>query len=102
MPPEKNDHQALHELMIENQRLLTENNDLLRRMNKRLLVSFWLRVVWFLVIVGVPFILYYYILEPYSSSISASFQGLQEGLQESSGWKQFYDSIEASRATGEE
>lgn len=91
MLPEKDEHQMLHELMLENQRLLAENNQLLRKIRKASVWSFWLRVVWTLIILGAPFLIYYYLLEPYFEAFGSSIEIFQNGLQEVPGWKQFYN-----------
>lgn len=93
MLPERDEHQQLNELVLENQRLLTENNQLLRKMNKRTVISFWFRVLWFFIIIGAPFVLYFSVIEPYFTSLGSSFQTFQEGLQEVPGWKQFHEAI---------
>ncbi len=58
------DHDAMEKLIKQNSKLLEENNALLRKIHRNGVLSFWLRVVWFAVIVGLPFALYFYILEP--------------------------------------
>ena len=101
MLPEKDEHQLLQELLLENQRLLTENNELLRRMNRRSIWGFWLKVAWLLLIIGAPFLLYFYVIEPYFTTLGSSFQTFQEGLQEVPGWKQFYETISGGNGGGE-
>ncbi|MCA9354315.1 MAG: hypothetical protein KC877_02225 [Candidatus Kaiserbacteria bacterium] len=101
MKPEKDHHQMIHELLLENQRLITENNQLLKKMNRRSIWSFWLKVVWFAVLIGLPFLLYYYIVEPYFTSLGSSFETFQQGLQEIPGWKQFYEAAGGNTRGGE-
>lgn len=93
MIPDRGDHQVLQELMLENQRLLTENNQLLKKLHRASVWAFWVRIIWMLVLIGAPFVLYYYIIEPYFESLGSSFATFQTGLQEVPGWKQFYESI---------
>jgi len=81
-------------LVLENQRLLIENNTLLKKVRKYAVISFWFRLVFTCVFIGVPFVLYYFIVEPYFESMGSSFEVFQEGLQEIPGWKQFYDSVQ--------
>jgi len=81
------------QLLEENKRLITENNDLLRRMNRIQRWSMIMRVVWFLVFIGAPFLLYYWILEPYFTTLGSSFSTFETGLQEIPGWKQFYEAM---------
>jgi Trk-type K+ transport system membrane component len=91
MLPDKSEHQLLKDLMLENQRLLSENNQLLKKIRRASLISFWLRLVTMLIFIGAPFVLYYYVVEPYFESMGSSFSTFQQGLQEIPGWKQFYE-----------
>jgi hypothetical protein len=93
MQPDDNDHIRIHELLLENQRLLTENNQLLRKIRRTSIISFWVKVIWTLILIGVPFVLYFYIIEPYFSALGSSFDTFRDGLQEVPGWKQFYETV---------
>lgn len=93
MLPDRDEQQQIRELILENQRLLTENNQLLKKMNRRSVIGFWLRLAWFLFILGIPFVLYFYVIQPYFESLGSSFETFQQGLQEVPGWKQFYQAI---------
>lgn len=101
MLPDKDEHQLLQELMLENQRLLAENNTILRKLKKWSIVSFWLRLVWTLILIGLPFVLYYYVIEPYFTTLGSSFAEFEEGLREVPGWKQFYEQISGGSDGGE-
>jgi len=90
MLPNKDEHQALQELMLENQRLLSENNQLLKKIHRTSVFNFWFRILTTLILIGAPFVLYYYVVEPYFESMGSSFSTFQQGLQEIPGWKQFY------------
>lgn len=94
MESENDMHQQLKVLVVENQRILAENNQLLKKMNRRSLLSLWFRIIWTLVLIGVPFVLYFYVIEPYFTSLGSSFETFQNGLQEVPGWKQFYQAIQ--------
>ena len=72
--------------------------DSLKKLHRNGLIAFWLRIVWLFVIVGIPFVLYYYVVEPYFTTLGSSFETFQDGLQEVPGWKQFYESIQGSDA----
>jgi Trk-type K+ transport system membrane component len=102
MPPEKNDHQEMANLMRENQRLLAENNSLLKKIHRSNMITFWVRIAWILFIIGIPFILYFYVIEPYFDALGSSFTTFQAGLQEIPGWKQFYEAIKGEGITGGE
>ena len=96
MITDKDDQQSFQELMLENQKLLTENNQLLKKIHRASLWAFWLKVVWLFIIIGAPFVLYYFVVEPYFTTLGSSFQTFQAGLQEIPGWKQFYQAIAGS------
>ena len=101
MDPLQNEQQQVKELMLENKRLLSENNDLLKKMYRTAWWSMVLRVVWFLVLIGAPFLVYYYLVEPYFYSLGSSFETFEAGLQEVPGWKQFYESMGGGTTGGE-
>jgi len=96
MPPNKDEHQIIKELLEENQRLLNDNNRILKNMLKRANWSFFFQVLWVLVILGVPLALYYYGIKPYFDSVGDSFQSFGDGLQNVPGWNQFYDAVTGS------
>ena len=83
----------MQELLLENQRLMIENNQLLKKIRRMAVISFWSRLIWTLVLIGAPFVLYYFVIEPYFNSLGSSFETFQDGLQEIPGWKQFYESV---------
>lgn len=83
----------MYDLLLENQRLLTENNQILKEMNRRSVLAFWFKILWMLFIIGAPFVLYFYVIEPYFDTLGSSFETFREGLKEVPGWKQFYEAI---------
>lgn len=93
MDPEQSEREQMKALMLENKRLLTENNMLLHKMYRAAWWSMVLRIFWFVMIFGAPFIVYYYIVEPYFTSLGSSFETFEAGLQEVPGWKQFYEAM---------
>jgi len=93
MDPLQIEHEQMKDLIAENKRLLTENNDLLRKMYRTAWWSFVLRLVLALVFIGAPFLVYYYIVEPYFTTLGSSFETFETGLQEVPGWKQFYEAM---------
>jgi hypothetical protein len=101
MNPEQNEKDQMRELMLENKRLLTENNMLLHKMYRAAWWSFVFRIVWFLLLIGAPFIVYYYLVEPYFNSLGSSFDTFEAGLQEVPGWKQFYEAMGGGENGGE-
>ena len=101
MDPLQNEHQQMKELMSENKRLLEENNNLLKKLYRTAWWSFIFRTLWMLLFIGAPFIIYYYVLEPYFTSLGSSFETFETGLQEIPGWKQFYEAMGGDVPGGE-
>ena len=101
MNPEQTEREQMRELMLENKRLLSENNMLLHKMYRTAWWSMMLRIFWFFVIIGAPFIVYYYIVEPYFTTLGSSFETFEAGLQEVPGWKQFYEAMGGEVSGGE-
>ncbi len=88
MTPEE--QQARIEVLLEeNNQLIKENQSMLKRVQRSLTWGFWLRIVWYVVLIGLPFALYFYLLEPYFNALGSSYETFSTGLQEIPGWKQF-------------
>jgi len=101
MPPSY-EHSQIKELMEENRKLLEENNGLLRKIHRNALFGFWLRLFWYIFLIGLPFALYFYFLEPYFAALGSSYEVFSTGIQEIPGWKQFNAAIDNFKAhTGE-
>ncbi len=79
MPDE---HAYLKLLLEENLALAKENNVLLKKLHRESIIGMIFRVIWFALFIGLPFALYFYILEPYLSV-------LQSGLQQIPGFEGF-------------
>jgi len=79
-------HEKIEELIIENQRLLTENNIILKKMHRSAVWAFWLRIVWLIVFFGLPILAYYYVLLPYYEVLQSTFGSLQIGLPSLPAW----------------
>ncbi len=77
----QSEHQELKEILIENQRLLVENNQMLKKQHAKNKRDFWLKLVWFFFILVAPTIfLYWYIMPMYSSLGSGG--GVQNSLDQ--------------------
>ena len=100
MPPSF-EHTQMKELMEQNAELLKDNNNLLKKIHRNALFSFYARLVWYVLLLGLPFALYFYVLEPYFTALGASYETFSVGIQEIPGWKQFNDAMEAFRNNGE-
>jgi hypothetical protein len=66
MPP---DLQGLQRSMEKNNALLQENNSMLRRLSRYQKATFIFTTVWYALLIGLPFALYYYVLGPYVEAL---------------------------------
>ena len=74
-------------MLHKNAALLEENNELLRKLYRNAIISFWIKLLWFAVIIGLPFALYFYVLEPYFAAFGSSYENFLDGLNELPGFK---------------
>ncbi len=81
----------LKALLVENQRLLAENNVLLHKMRRSALWATIFRLAWFAVIIGMPIALYYLFLEPNIESLRRSYDVLETGATNLTGLRQFLE-----------
>jgi len=81
------DHEAMKKLIEKNSELLEENNALLKKIHRNGLWAFWVRVIWYVVLIGLPFALYFYILEPYFNALGSNYDVFKAGISEIPGLK---------------
>ncbi len=91
-------HIEIHALLKENNTILKENNILLKKIHRNGIIGFWVRVVWYTLLIGLPFALYFYVLEPYFTAMGSSYDVFSAGMQEIPGWKQFTETLETLKA----
>lgn len=58
-------------ILLENQRLLKENNQLIHSMRRAAKRAFWFRVIWTAVIILVPILFYFLVAKPYVDAITS-------------------------------
>jgi hypothetical protein len=92
MPPES-DIEEIKRILAKNQVLLEEHNLMLARMYRYSVYGFWFRIVWYVILIGLPFALYFYVLEPYFIALGSSYEVFNTGLQEIPGWKQLLEAF---------
>jgi hypothetical protein len=74
------EHSEMLQLLQENVRLAKENNELLQKMHRWSIIGIILRVVWYTIIIGVPFVLYFYLLEPYFTTFTTQYESFRQGV----------------------
>ena len=82
------EHKELQELIKTNRALIEENSQILKQIRRQLMVGFWVRILWYILLIGLPFALYFYVLEPYFELLGSSYQQFSDGIAEVPGWKQ--------------
>ena len=70
-----------------NSKLLQENNQLLKKIHRNGIWGFWLRILWYTILIGLPFALYFYVLEPYFEAMGSSYETFKAGVNEIPGLK---------------
>lgn len=86
-------------LLEKNTELLQENNKLLKKMYRNVIAGIWIRIIWYVLLIGLPFALYFYVLEPYFTALGSSYTTFSTGMQEIPGWKQFNETLNAIKQT---
>ena len=86
MPP-KEGHEKMLRLLEENAELIKENNELLRKLHRNTMIGVVIRVIWYILLIGLPFALYFYILEPYFEAFGSNYEVFKAGLNELPGLK---------------
>lgn len=81
------EHADIQALMEKNAELLRENNKLLKKIHRNAVMSFWARIVWYVVLIGLPFAVYFYILEPYFTALGSNYEVFKAGVNEIPGLK---------------
>lgn len=77
----KNEEIELRKLLEETKELAKENNKMLRSVRRIGMIEFVMRIAWYLILVGIPFAVYFYVLEPYLAAIGISYSKLSEDVQ---------------------
>ncbi len=81
------EHNEMLRLLRENNELAKQNQELLRKLYRHNIIGFTLKIVWFAVLIGLPFAVYFYILEPYFNVFGANYEVFRQGMAEIPGLK---------------
>jgi hypothetical protein len=68
-------------------RLLRENNQLLKKLYRHNVIGFTFRIIWYAILLGMPFALYFYVLGPYFDAFGANYEVFRKGMAEIPGLK---------------
>lgn len=84
---ENESQNELLKLLRENNELAKKNNELLRSLYRHNIVGFTIRVIWYGTLIGLPFVLYFYVLEPYFTAVGSNYEVFRQGMAEIPGLK---------------
>ncbi len=77
------------ELTKENNELIKQNHEYLRKMYRNDMIGLTIRIVWYALLIGLPFAVYFYVLEPYFNAFGANYELFRQGIAEIPGLKGF-------------
>lgn len=97
--PNHDEHKKLEQLLERNANLVEENNKILRKLYRNSIISLAWKVIAFLLIIGIPFALYFYILQPYFQAFGSDFATFRAGVNELPGIKGFEQFLDAIQGT---
>jgi|SRR5690606_23598720 len=87
MPP---DYTEVKRAIDKHNVLLEENNRMLQQLRRYQATTFWMTMLWYALLIGLPFAVYYYIIGPYIQALGFSDgQFSAESLRELPGFRQF-------------
>jgi len=93
--PTPEEHAEMLSLLRENRVLAEQNNVLLKKLYRHNVIGFTVRILWIVLLVGLPFALYFTLLEPYFSSMGADYDTFRAGIGEIPGLKALHDTYMA-------
>ena len=73
-------------MLKQNAELLKENNKILRKIHRNGILEFWIRIIWYIILIGLPFAIYFYVLEPYFNALGANYEVFRAGVGEVPGF----------------
>ena len=90
---DEKDNIDVKKLLAENQRLLIENNALLRKMRRDAFIGTIFKVIWFAVLIGVPIYAYFNYILPNWENLQEKIEGLENVTAEMEGAKDWLGSF---------
>ncbi len=86
---ETKDEEALKKLLEENIAVTKENNVYLRKLYRNSVIAGVFTIVWYALLIGLPFALYHYLLDPYFEAMGSNADLFRAGMEEVPGIKGF-------------
>ncbi len=90
MYPEINSHEELKKLLVENQRLLIENNQMLHKMRRAAAAGSWISVISFVILITIPLIIYLTYVKPSIEQVREQLTTFEQVRYEASNYADWY------------
>ena len=90
-------HEELYRLLKENTDLVRENNEILKKLYRHTMIGLVLRIAWYTILIGLPFAVYFYLLQPYFEAFGANYETFRQGMAEIPGLKGIENVLPALR-----
>lgn len=81
MPESGEEFEVLRRDLREQRLLIKENTRLLKKLYRQNVIGAFLKFLWLLAVVGVPFAFYMYYLKPYIGEVKGSYEEWKEGME---------------------
>ena len=81
------DQKEMLRLLREQNILLKENNKIVHILHRWSIYGLVVKIVWYALLIGFPFALYFYIFEPYFTAMGADYDVFEHGVGEIPGIK---------------
>ena len=78
--PQNEELTEIKRLLEKQTKLLEGNERLLKKIHRYYVWGFLFHILWYAIIIGLPFLVYFYFLEPYIQSFGASYESLMLNL----------------------
>ncbi len=93
MPPDNTSHEEIKKLLVENQRLLLENNQMLHKMRRISILGTFFRILWFIIVISIPLAIYFFYIQPNMGSIKEKINSFEQMSSDTSTLKEWYESV---------
>lgn len=75
------EHEEIKRLLEENLKVSKDTHALLEKMHRMDLYTFWMKFLWFAIIIGLPFVIFYFFLGPYLEALGIYSEEFEAALK---------------------
>jgi len=93
MPPEHHEHEEIKSILLENQRLLIENNQMLHKMRRTAFLGSLLRFIWLVFILIATAYAYLIYIAPYVDILKQKIAEIDQMNAQTEKIQEWYDSV---------